>query len=129
MLKIQSLCAIHRMFLFPIMSNDLLTIDYNKGYWINMIEDATITITGQPISDTSIPLFAGWNLVGYKGQAVKSIDESISSINNEFLSIWSYDSSWKRYIKDVPGNNLEMIKPEKGYWINVKSGCIWTLPY
>ena len=46
--------------------NSLQSIVPGEGYWVKVVNAATLNVTGQPISETfSINLKAGWNLVGY----------------------------------------------------------------
>lgn len=109
--------------------NDLTIIDPNKGYWINMKEDATLTVTeGDVIQTRSIPLVEGWNLVGYNSTAPMNVLECMESIKNELISVWEYNPirGWSWYVPDITeGSNLVFMKPGKGYWIQVGSFCTW----
>ena len=111
--------------------NNLATIDPDKGYWLNMKEDATLTITGQPISDPTMPLLSGWNLTGYKGTDDKPRAEAISSISQYCMSMFAYDTQaneWQYYINaggSAIVDDLDNMHRGKGYWINASSNCLW----
>ncbi len=114
----------------PIIS-DLITIDSNKGYWINMKEDATLTIAESPPTDLSIPLLLGWNLVGYKGTNGKLRSEAIASIYQNCQSMFAYNTlsnNWQYYINTGGSqivDDLDNMYHGKGYWINTSSDCVW----
>ena len=111
--------------------NDLTTIDPNKGYWINMTEDIKLTVTGTSPADLTIPLLSGWNLVGYKGTDGKSRIDAISSIYQQCMSMFAYDTqanSWQYYINAGGSqivNDLDRMYQGKGYWISASSDCVW----
>lgn len=109
--------------------SDLLTMEAGKGYWINMNETATLTVSGSAPSK-SIDLVSGWNLVGYNSSAAQDIATALASIANKYISVWAYmGGSWKVYDPANPGfSDLTSMEPGYGYWINANQDCIWTLP-
>jgi hypothetical protein len=117
----------------PDVLNDLRTMEPKKGYWINMIDEATLTVTGMRITDMTIPLSQGWNLVGYSSLKPQPAEDALVSIADERVSIWTYDSkegNWLKYAIGAPDplNSLGQLEPGKGYWIYIESGCYWTIP-
>jgi len=107
--------------------NDLDTIEPDTGYWIYMDGPATLDITGLEITDSAIPLYRGWNLVGYDSLSPKQIEEAAASMPDG-TCIYGYDSVdkvWLRYIKDESDllNSLNELEPGKGYWIYVPADC------
>ena len=115
--------------------NDLKTIVHRKGYWIYMDSKATLTVTGEYITDTTIQLSRGWNLVGYNSPTARLRENALLSIATKYTSIWTYDNgmtggTWLGYAVSVPNsfNNLDRLEPEKGYWIYVEEDCEWILP-
>jgi len=110
--------------------NDLINMEPGKGYWIMMISDDTLSISGTVPESTDIVLKTGWNLVGCNSLDSQPIAEAFSSISGNYSIVWAYDASdtadhWKMYDPGVPfGNDLTIIEPGKGYWIMMTSDDI-----
>ncbi|MBN2061880.1 MAG: SBBP repeat-containing protein [Deltaproteobacteria bacterium] len=109
--------------------SDLTTMEAGKGYWINMIEAATLTISGSTPSN-STNLLSGWNLVGYNSDTGQDIAEALASIEGKYISVWAYVyGAWEVYDPENPDfSDLLLMEPDYGYWINAKEACTWTLP-
>jgi DNA-binding beta-propeller fold protein YncE len=109
--------------------SDLTTMEAGKGYWINMFESATLTISGStPLN--SVEISSGWNLVGYNSSTAQDIADALESIDGNYISVWAYiDGGWLVYDPENPGvSDLLTMEPGYGYWINVREECTWTLP-
>jgi hypothetical protein len=114
----------------PDFLNTLTIMEPGKGYWLHMKSDDTLSISGSEPTVKSIPLTAGWNLVGYNSLNSKSTAEAMSSVAGNWNSVWSYEGgNWKRYDMTGPNflNTLTFMEPGKGYWLNMKSSDTWTL--
>jgi hypothetical protein len=109
--------------------SDLTKMDAGRGYWINMSEEANLTISGSTPSN-SIDLSAGWNLLGYNSDTAQDIADALASIEYKYISVWAYmDGGWKVYDPANPGfSDLLTMEPAYGYWINAKEPSTWTLP-
>lgn len=108
---------------------EIKTIEPEFGYWIKMLSDSMLTITGKALTDTSINLNTGWNLIGCKSTEPKSINMVIQPISEQVISIWGYDNQrkqWQQYMINGSSkiNSLETMEPGKGYWFNVENECI-----
>lgn len=109
--------------------NEIKIIEAGLGYWIKMLSDSMLTITGKTFANTSINLNVGWNLIGCKNMEPKSIDFVIQPISEQVTSIWGYDNQrkqWQQYIVNGSSkiHSLKTMEPGKGYWLNVKNECI-----
>ncbi|RCV64772.1 hypothetical protein C5S53_07200 [Methanophagales archaeon] len=117
----------------PSFLNDLATMEPGKGYWIEMKSPDCLDVLyvkGSELTNKSIPLASGWNLVGYNSLCCTSITNVMNSVAGNWNSVWTYeDGRWKRY--DLSGevflNDLETMEPGKGYWIDMKSNDSLTL--
>ena len=113
--------------------NDLKTLEPGKGYWIDMNSPDRLDVlymTGTELTDKSIPLDSGWNLVGYNSLSSRTITDAMNSVSGNWKSVWTYeDGGWKRYDLSGPDflNEPIEMEPGKGYWIDMKSGATWTL--
>jgi hypothetical protein len=109
----------------------LYTIDAGMGYWIDMMDDATLPITGYNIVNTTVPLYEGLNLVGYKSIVPKSREDAMASIIGGY-TIWAYDGptkQWSGYSTYIPQflNTLNELVPDMGFWILVGQYEEWVL--
>ncbi len=114
----------------PDFLNDLTTIESGKGYGIDMKSEDTLSVSGSEPTVKSISLSAGWNLVGYNSLSSMSTTEAMNSVDGNWNSVWSYETgNWKRYDLTGPDflNDLTIMEPGKGYWIDMKSSDTWTL--
>jgi len=114
--------------------NNLSTIEPGKGYWVYMLNDSILTVSGNQIKDMTIPLRAGWNLVGYNCLVTNPIGKAISLIASSLTLVLGYDGEWSSYMSglesyaaDAPINDLEVMEPGKGYWIYAKEACMWNI--
>jgi hypothetical protein len=112
--------------------NNLSTIVPEKAYWIDMTEDAVLTIVGSQITNTVVHLYQGLNLAGYNSISTQSRQDALSSISGKYIYIYTYDNltgSWSRYVVGSPNffNNLTQLKPNQGYLIYTSVACDWTV--
>jgi len=112
--------------------NTLSTIGAGKAYCIDMLENADLIITGNKLTDTTIQLVKGLNLVGYNSGRQQSLQEALSTISGKYNYIHTYDNGTKKWSKDVPGSlsflsNLTQLKPYTGFWIDAKEATSWKI--
>jgi hypothetical protein len=113
----------------------LTTMEAGKGYWIWMNSAATVTIRGLE-TPPSIPLIAGWNLVGYTRSTPDFLSTALAGIDGKYTLVWAYNNGvWKFYAADDPQRRwltplgmLTTMEAGKGYWIKAKETVTWTLP-
>jgi len=116
----------------PELFNDLETIDPEKGYCIQMLEPAILTLYGDAETNGTMALKQGWNLVGYSCLTARSTEEALASIVGRYTSVWTYDASdgeWKKYVvgDSESSNNLRKMELGKGYWIEGTDECLWSV--
>jgi len=77
-----------------------------------------------------------WNLIGIGCiTGNDSLEYMLASIEGEYESIHTYDTldaddKWKSYNPALPNwtiNDLSIISPEKGYWINVNNSSSYSI--
>ncbi|MBA4312184.1 MAG: hypothetical protein C0417_06100 [Chlorobiaceae bacterium] len=83
-----------------------------KGYWLKFPADESIRITGAPITNDSIEVIEGWNLIGGISYPI-SVD-SILTDPADIISGKFFGYSIGYFVADT-------LKPGKGYWIKVNS--------
>ncbi|MEE8402345.1 MAG: LamG-like jellyroll fold domain-containing protein, partial [Candidatus Hydrothermarchaeaceae archaeon] len=84
------------------------------GYWINMSEPATLTVSGTVPSVTTMNVIEGWNLMGFPSLTVQNLTIVLSPIS--YNVVFEYRGGWKKSTSTrVP---LTDMSPGYGYWIN-----------
>jgi hypothetical protein len=104
--------------------NSLSTIERGKGYWVYMDASGNINISGWDAQPKTVPLFEGWNLIGYSG-----IDGSLSVPTNYVVG-WTWENGqW--YAKHsnssliLPVPPINSLKKGKAYWIKMYRNVNW----
>lgn len=90
-------------------------IQPGAGYWILVMVETEVTVTGIPIQTMSYVFNPGWNLIGGPYQTVP-----VESITDSYYQIVSWDGYG--YV-----NELELT-PGNGYWLLVLTETSVTLP-
>ena len=104
--------------------NSLKFIDRNMGFWVEANEDCTLEICGTRVESTNIPLYAGWNLVGYpvmdKNQTIDTALIGTDADRIEGIDLAS------PYLINVLQPEYIM-KAGEGYWIHVPADTVWVV--
>lgn len=111
----------------PEQLNDQISLNNQMGFWINITESNVIlSVHGEVPNLTNIPLYAGWNLVGYPTLCDTMIIPD---------ALWG-TSADKIIICDTnePYNLREpsptyMMKPGEGYWVHVPADTVWVVDW
>lgn len=95
---------------------DLRTVDHTMGFWVNVIEDSSLTLAGTVPSMTTIPLKKGWNLIGFPSMrtnfTVSDLKSAIGALRVEVFH------TLPPYNLRVLGNS-ERLEAGYGYWVKV----------
>ena len=100
------------------------TLDDKAGFWLNVTQNTTLTVSGYIPEPTTISLRAGWNLVGYPSLCTNM------TVGNAFWGtgadrVEAFDQS-ATYKTKVVGPNYVM-QPGPGYWVHVPADTVWTV--
>ena len=110
--------------------SDLSEIVEDRGYWINMIENVTLTVRGESADTSELALFEGWNLIGLPlTPEDPSIEVVLTNIVDDVNSVWTFDGetkTWSSYSHGAPSNLSEMVD-DRGYWINMTEDATLTV--
>jgi hypothetical protein len=103
--------------------NDLTNIDETMGFWIYINQpNVTLTVSGVIPASTTIPLYAGWNLVGYPTQTTQTVGNALWGTGADRVEVFDPASP---YIKEIGPTYI--MKPGEGYWIHVPADTIWVI--
>ncbi|MBI5001693.1 MAG: right-handed parallel beta-helix repeat-containing protein [Euryarchaeota archaeon] len=106
--------------------NDLSGADNQKGLWINItaVGDGFLNVSGSISNSTSVPLHAGWNMVGYPTL------NNTTTVGDAFWGtgatmVETFDPAAPYRTKFVGPSYV--MKPGEGYWVYVPADTIWTV--
>jgi len=105
--------------------NEISEINSIKGYWINITEQCTFRLFGLA-SQHSIPLYSGWNLVGYP-----SLERNITLSN----ALWGtgvdrvegYGPLSPYMIKSLSPDHI--MQPGEAYWLHAPVDSFWIIDW
>jgi len=105
------------------------TIEAGKGYWIEMLENTPLTVTGTRVVTYSGELHEGWNMIGYPYEVSASPQAALDS--GSYYTVFHYnttDAKWERY-SPYPTfsqpNTITTLQPGRGYMIDMKQEATW----
>ena len=111
--------------------NNLHQITTGKGYWIEALEPASLTISGYQPFDYQTRLFAGWNYIGYPSLIARNISNALASLGINYNKVYSYNAEQEKwevynlYQTPLEPNTITEIVPGKGYLIDLNSNAVW----
>ncbi len=105
--------------------NEFSEISIMKGYWINVTEASTLRVIGKCESQ-SIPLYTGWNLVGYPSLCTETtMSDALWGTGADSVEV--FDPSYPYLIR--VGGPQELMMPGSGDWVHVSSDTFWVVEF
>lgn len=86
------------------------TITPGYGFWLKFNNSSSYTIPGNPLSGISLPVKAGWNLIGSINSNIPVYTVSSIPPNNILTPFYGYNGGYF---------NSPQIEKGKGYWVKV----------
>jgi parallel beta-helix repeat protein len=110
--------------------NDLHNINHTIGFWIYITKPGGVIfkyLGTKPISNQTIALYPGWNLVGYPSLISYNRTEGLNNLTfgTHLDSIWTYNAATQRW-KELNSSNYFEIG--RGYYIHSKVKITWEVP-
>ncbi len=110
--------------------SDLSTASVGSGYWINMNSEKNLVMNCAIEKPNSISLYTGWNLVAYRSNESKNTSLALSTIDGKYSIIYGFNATsqnYRIYEPNLGNNTLNILEPDKGYWINATSSVSWFI--
>ena len=109
--------------------NDLMNVSYTMGLWVHIpdagsLGDGFIDIEGIMPGTTAIPLYTGWNLVGYPSITPVLASDTLPPVA-DIMSV--YDATNPYMIRDITDMTTETLSCYNGYWIHVTADAMWIV--
>ena len=86
------------------------TLDNGFGFWLKFPKDTTLSPVGYEISNDTIIVLAGWNMIGSISDSVSTSSIIQDPPNNVISSYYGYSNGY---------NTTTQLVPSKGYWVKV----------
>jgi parallel beta-helix repeat protein len=114
----------------PSFINDLGSMDHKMGFWIHITKPGGVLFNypgTKPTTNQTIPLYSGWNMVGYPSLSNKTRDTALNNLTfgSNVDSIWTYNGAVQKW-EEV--GDEDSFFPGKGYWIHATQKCVWEVP-
>jgi C1A family cysteine protease len=114
----------------PASLNSLSNINNEMGFWLHTTNNARFTTAGH-ITDMTVTLDVGWNLVSYPyAERLKTTAEIeadlMANCTNYIagsLAIFDYNQPYGI----TPPDGTEQIPTEAGFWVQVTADCNWQV--
>ena len=108
--------------------NTFTDIDDTMGLWLHMTSnggDQAITLpsTGAYPGTTDIPLYLGWNMVGFPSSSPLLASATLPP-QADMVSVWQAATP---YIHDYADKSMVAMSHGNGYWVRVTADCTWTV--
>lgn len=109
----------------PDVLDDLHEMNHFRAYWINVTQPGqTLTVKGDKFgSNLSLPLTAGWNLVGYPSLVPNRVIDALVGTGYD-REVETFDSGAPYRISQI--GNQDLMAPGEGYWVHVPADTTWV---
>ena len=101
----------------------LTSISSKEGYYLKLNGPANkIFFRGRALTDKTISLSAGWNMIAYSPDYELAVDKAFESLiaSNTLQYVTGFVQGALVYDPDAPqSSTLNTLKPTKGYWVKV----------
>jgi hypothetical protein len=100
-------------------TTDVFEIGY--GYWLALLEAATVTLSGVPVLTYTRDVIGGWNMVGSISIETDTSAFEATPAGILFDNLNWYDPTLRKYVK------TDIVDPGKGYWFPTLDAGVLTL--
>lgn len=110
--------------------NDMPTFSHTMSVWLRLATHGgdnvlTTGFTGDYSgSDVSVPLYAGWNLVGYPSDTDRPADVALSGTGADMIATYSATAP---YVTDTATLSSVTMTAGNAYWVHVDADTTWTV--
>ena len=105
------------------------SIENGRGYWVYAKENATIRWHGKPAESISMPLYKGYNLIGWIGECLPNtnISHALRNVENATMAI-EFNSTTQNYSVYISSLNSGVFNVKLGdaFYIYCTNNDIWT---
>ncbi len=103
--------------------NEVSDLDRTLGIWVHTTQACEYTSYGMEVPSTSIPLYTGWNLIGYPSYLAMDVNTALAGTGWDRVE--AFDPVAPYLLKELVG--ADMMEPGNGYWVHVPADTVWTV--
>jgi len=107
---------------YPDRAGDLTILGFAEAFWVNVTAAGQYTVVGLVQTNPSVPLVAGWNLVGYAAFANDTWEESLAGL--PVVHVESFDPGGPYHLRVVTSG--EVLVWGEAYWIDATAAGLWV---
>ncbi|KYK30114.1 MAG: hypothetical protein AYK23_04715 [Candidatus Proteinoplasmatales archaeon SG8-5] len=105
--------------------DELWDIDHKMGVWICVNGACTLDVVGEEPTITRIPLYAGWNLVGYPSSAVQTAAQTLPLDVVDMVAVEDLADPYN--IQETTNLNSVTMEAGSGYWVHATVDSYWDV--
>lgn len=109
----------------PEILNDLNKLNHRHAIWINVTEICVLEIWGIEPTTSNIPLYSGWNFVGYPSSTETPVSDAL--MGTGYDGVEGYNATSPYMI--TPMLDTDMMVPGRGYWVHVPADTVWVVDW
>ena len=106
-------------------TQDLTHINHTMGIWIYILEDCTLFSIGEIIHSEFIPLYEGWNMVGYPSATPRQAQNTLPDWGSTVTKIAYYDDAEPYDI--IEGDGTTWMSMGNAYWVYATAATSWNV--
>ncbi len=103
----------------------LWNVNHTMGLWINVTGPSSLTVAGVVPAQTTITLYAGWNLVSFPSF---NTTYTVSDLKAEVgaTRVEGFDgSAFPHFLRSL--GDVELLQAGQAYWVRVEADMVWTV--
>lgn len=104
--------------------DDLDTMNRSMAVWVNSFSVDRFITAGQVVN-TSIPLYSGWNFVGYPAFTDKTVADALAGTG--FDAVEGFNIARPYHLE--PLLDTDMMRTGRGYWVHVPIDSVWVVDW
>lgn len=103
----------------------LWNVNHTMGLWINVTGPSSLTVAGVVPAQTTMTLYAGWNLVSFPSF---NTTYTVSDLKAEVgaTRVEGFDGSALPHFLRALGD-VEVLQAGQAYWVRVEADMVWTV--
>jgi hypothetical protein len=102
------------------------SVDNGHGAWLSVLADDWLTYAGVvPTPSIAIPMYAGWNLVGYPSFST-TYTVADFMMDTGATMVETYDPAAPYHLRKMV-NPAEAFIPGSAYWAYIPADITWTV--
>ncbi|MFQ6060725.1 MAG: hypothetical protein ACE5KV_05450, partial [Thermoplasmata archaeon] len=100
-----------------------IRLNLSEGWWIHVLEETYLDVTGVLPGRVNIHLSPGWNLVGYPTLTDRTVAEALFGVN--YTKVETFDEESPYHLRTLRSDDY--LTTGIGYWIYLTEESVWSI--